>query len=73
MVPASHNNDGVLRMKDESMRKLSLAHDNIGHDIAEAKIASGAEKEMSVRDAVKLYRRGIICSLIMSLAVVMEG
>lgn len=55
------------------MRKLSLAHDNIGHDIAEAKIASGAEKEMSVRDAVKLYRRGIICSLIMSLAVVMEG
>ena len=73
LVNIDHRNDGVLRVKDDSVRRLSQAHNNIGQEIADAKQASNAEKSMSVRDSIKLYKKAICFSLIMSLAVIMEG
>ena len=73
VVPVDHQNDGVLRVKDESVRRLSHSNAATGQDLADAKLASSAEKAMSVRDSIKLYRKGICFSLIMSLAVIMEG
>lgn len=73
LVPADHKNDGVLRVNDDAVRRLSELHDGIGLEFNEAKGASSAEKDMSVRDSLRLYKKGICFSLIMSLAVVMEG
>lgn len=66
-------NDGVLRVKDESIRRLSQAHNGIAHEQEEAKLATAQEKAMTVRQAVRLYKKAICFSLAMSLAVVMEG
>lgn len=68
-----HHNDGVLRVNDDAVRRLSQVHDNIGKELSDAKDASSAEKGMSVRDSVRLYKKAICFSLIMSLAVIMEG
>lgn len=73
MINIDHRNDGVVRVNDDAVRRLSRAHDNIGQEIADAKGASSAEKGMSVRNSVKLYKKAICFSLIMSLAVIMEG
>ena len=73
LVPADHQNDGVLRVNDDAVRRLSQAHDGSGQELSDAKGASSAEKEMSVRDSLRLYKKAICFSLIMSLPVVMEG
>lgn len=73
LVPVDHHDDGVLRVKDASVRRLSRASENIGQELSDAKDASSAEKSMSVRDSIRLYKKGICFSLIMSLAVIMEG
>lgn len=70
LVSVDHHEDGVLRVKDASIRRLSQAHAEVGQELANAKQASTAEKAMSVRDSIKLYKKGICFSLIMSLAVV---
>lgn len=73
LVSVNRNNDGVLRATDDTVRRLSQAHDGIGREAADAKHATDAEKNLSVRQAVRLYKRAICFSLVMSLAVVMEG
>lgn len=73
LVNVDHRDDGILRSKDESVRRMSHAHEGIGQEIADAKLASNAEKAMSVRDSIRLYKKAIGFSLIMSLAVIMEG
>lgn len=73
LVSVSHNNDGVLRASDDVVRRLSQAHDDIGKETLDARNATNAEKSLSVRQAVRLYKRAIGYSLVMSLAVVMEG
>lgn len=73
LVPVDHHDDGILRVTDDSIRRLSKANASIGQEITDAKDASNAEKAMSVRDSLRLYKKGICFSLIMSLAVVMEG
>lgn len=65
--------DGVVRVPDESIRRLSAAHANMGTEQKEARLATDVEKGMSVRQAVRLYKKAIIFSMIMSMAVVMEG
>lgn len=72
-VASKSHNDGVLRANDDVVRRLSQAHDNIGKETADAKNATQAEKSLSVRQAVRLYKKAIGFSMIMSLAVVMEG
>lgn len=73
LVNVDHHDDGVLRVDDAAVRRLSQVHDNVGQELANAKEASNAEKNMSVRDSIRLYKKAICFSLIMSLAVIMEG
>lgn len=73
VVSYSRGNDGVVRVPDESIRRLSAAHTNMGREQADARLAADAEKSMTVRQAVRLYKKAIMFSMIMSLAVVMEG
>lgn len=73
VVEVNRDKDGVLRVNDDAMRRLSQIHDNVGKEISDAKAASSAEKSLSVRDSVRLYKKAICFSLIMSLAVIMEG
>ncbi|KAF2031106.1 MFS alpha-glucoside transporter-like protein [Setomelanomma holmii] len=71
----SHTNvdDGFVRVRDESVRRLSVANANIGREQADAKAAFEAEKAMTVPQAIRLYKKAILFSMAMSLAVVMEG
>ena len=73
MVNVDNRNDGVLRVDDDAVRRMSMSNDNIVHDVANAKGASNAEKDMSVRRSLRLYKKAVCYSLIMSLAVIMEG
>lgn len=45
----------------------------MGQEQAEAKAGFDAEKHMTVRQAIRLYKKAILFSMAMSLAVVMEG
>lgn len=73
VVEVDRSKDGVLRVNDDAMRRMSQLHDSVGKQISDAKAASNAEKSLSVRDSVRLYKKAICFSLIMSLAVIMEG
>ncbi|KAK5106520.1 hypothetical protein LTS08_000639 [Lithohypha guttulata] len=71
---ASNGNDGgVVRMNDNTFRRLSQANPSIGQQVNEIELATATEKSLTIRQAVRLYKRAICFSLIMSLAVVMEG
>jgi len=73
VVTIERRDDGVARVNDDAVRRMSLAHNNIGQEIEDAKSASRAEKNMSVRDSLRLYKKAVCFSLVMSLAVIMEG
>lgn len=73
LVNVERSNDGVLRVNDDAIRRLSQAHNDIGQQTADAKFATEQEKSLTIRQAVRLYKKAICYSLIMSLAVVMEG
>ncbi|KAF1359526.1 sugar transporter [Lizonia empirigonia] len=65
--------DGTVRVNDDALRRLSVTHTNIGQQQEGARLATEAEKTMTVRQAIRLYKWAIIYSMAMSLAVVMEG
>jgi MFS transporter, SP family, general alpha glucoside:H+ symporter len=65
--------DGILRINDETFRRLSQADGGFLRDQAGAKRAEAFEKSLSVRQSLRLYRKAVIFSMFMSLAVVMEG
>lgn len=65
--------DGTVRVNDDAMRRLSAVRTNIGQQQEDARLATNAEKTMTVRQAIRLYKWAIIYSMAMSLAVVMEG
>ena len=73
VVSHARMNDGIVRVRDDSIRRLSVAHANIGQEQADAKAAFNAERAMTVRQAIRLYKKAILFSMAMSLAVVMEG
>lgn len=73
VVEVKRANDGVLRVNDNAMRRMSLARENIATEVHDARGHTEREHAMSVRDSVKLYKKAIIFSLILSTAVVMEG
>lgn len=72
-VTVTRDNDGVMRVNDDAFRRLSQAQANLGQDQFDAKLANDNEKSLSIMQAIKLYKKAICYSLIMSLAVVMEG
>ena len=67
------HNDNVLRVRDTHMRKMSVADPNIAALTLEAKAATYSEKNMSLKVALKLYKKAMIFSVIFSTAIVMEG
>jgi uncharacterized ion transporter superfamily protein YfcC len=67
--PHTHMNDGMFCAKDQRSPDATYAK----KDEAEARAAFNSEKAMTVRQAIRLYRKAIIFSMAMSLAVVMEG
>jgi len=72
-VQVERANDGVARINDESIRKLSIINPQVVQEFEEAKKAVEKEHELTVRDALKLYPKAIIFSIIFSSAVIMEG
>lgn len=62
IVPVDRVDDGVLRVNDGAMRKLSQANATIGTEIKDARVAADVEHNMSVRDSLKLYKKGIAFS-----------
>ncbi|KAF3040148.1 hypothetical protein E8E12_009179 [Didymella heteroderae] len=73
VVSHEHVEDGTVRVNDDAMRRLSVVRTNIGQQQEDARLATNAEKTMTVRQAIRLYKWAIVYSMAMSLAVVMEG
>ncbi|RMD42774.1 hypothetical protein DV735_g2333, partial [Chaetothyriales sp. CBS 134920] len=73
VVEVNREADGVIRVKDDAMRKISQSNAQAADEIAEAREAREKEGSLSVRDALKLYPKAIFFSIIFSTAVIMEG
>lgn len=73
VIQVDRADDGVARINDESMRKLSTVNPAVVAEFQEAKDAANKEHELSIRDAIKLYPKALMFSIIFSTAVVMEG
>lgn len=73
VVSVDRSNDGVLRIDDEEVHLMSNANPDIAARKAGARHATDKEHDMTVRDALKLYWKGVSFSLLFSLAVIMEG
>lgn len=73
VVQVDRADDGVARLNDSAMRKLSTDNPDIVQAFEEAKDATAGEHELTIRDAIRLYPKAIAFSLIFSTAVVMEG
>jgi len=73
VVAVERPDDGVLRVDDEAIRRMSVSVPEIAALTEEAKNATSREHSMTIRDAVKLYPKAIMFSVAFSTAVVMEG
>jgi MFS family permease len=73
VVQVDRAQDGVARIQDSAMRKLSTVNPAIVQEFEEAKAATAGEHELTIRDALRLYPKAIAFSIIFSTAVVMEG
>lgn len=71
VVSVDRSNDGVLRIDDEEVHLMSNANPDIAARKAGARHATDKEHDMTVRDALKLYWKGVSFSLLFSLAVIM--
>lgn len=63
----------TLHIPDEVFRKVSVSNPDFGGLQADSKDATDFETTMSVREGLKLYKKGIGWSIILSTAIVMEG
>ena len=70
VVQVERADDGVLRLGDAAVRKMSQVNAQIVDEFEEAKRAADIEHELTVRDAIKLYPKAICFSLIFSTAVI---
>ena len=73
MVSHMPVDNGAVRVTDEAFPRHNAVCTSIGQQQEDAKIATGVEKAMTVRQALRLYKWAVIYSMAMSLAVVMEG
>lgn len=65
--------DDTVRVNDDAIQRLSVVRTDMGQQQEDARLATNAEKALTVRQAIRLYKWAIIYSMAMSLAVVMEG
>ena len=70
---AGQQNENVLNMQDETLRKMSIAVPNLAELSADAKAGAEAERKMTFREGVRLYPLAMFFSFGLSLAVIMEG
>ncbi|KAF2627819.1 MFS general substrate transporter [Macroventuria anomochaeta] len=63
----SHTTVGTVCVNDEAIRRLSAVRTNIGQQQEDARLATDAEKTMTVRQALRLNKWAIICSTAMTL------
>lgn len=71
-VVSSHHDD-VLRATDTNIRKLSVNIPDLADLTLEAKQATESEKNMSLKQAFRLYKKAMLFSVLFSTAIVMEG
>ena len=72
VVEVERVDDGVLRLDDAAVRKMSAVNASIVDEFEEAKQAAEKEHELTIRDAIRLYPKAIAFSLIFSTAVVVS-
>lgn len=72
-VMASHLDANTVGIDDEVLLKMSEAIDNFGEVTQNAHAATDFEHNMTFSDALKLYPKAIGFSVILSLAIIMEG
>jgi SP family general alpha glucoside:H+ symporter-like MFS transporter len=73
MVSHTYGDGDIVVPRAPSIRRLSIEHGNNATNQANAKSAFDTEKTVTVRQAIRLYKKAIMFSMAMSLAVVMEG
>ncbi|ERF71410.1 hypothetical protein EPUS_07438 [Endocarpon pusillum Z07020] len=73
VVDIARPDDGVLRINDEAIRRMSVANPDIRNINQEARNATENEQNMTPRQDLKLYPKAVLFSIIFSTAVVMEG
>lgn len=73
VISQDHVDDGAVRISDVAVPRLDVTHTSIRQQQEDARLATEAEKTMTVRQAIRLYKWAILYSMAMSLAVVMEG
>lgn len=73
VVQVDRQDDGVLRVMDTEVRRMSVANPEFANQTAEARSATDREHRMTVSQAFKLYPKAIAFSLIFSTAIIMEG
>ena len=69
----TRKDDLVDAPRNGSVRRLSVGNAATGAEQTDARAAFDVEKHMTVRQALRLYKKAVLFSMIMSLAVVMEG
>lgn len=73
VVRVETRNDGVLRVADDNIRKMSVINNDLANQTADAKAATDREHNMTLRECFRLYPKAIAFSLIFSTAIIMEG
>lgn len=70
---AAQQNENVLNMQDETLRKMSVAVPNLAELSSDARAGAESERRMTFREGCRLYPKAMFFSFGLSLAVVMEG
>ena len=73
IVAVETRHDNVLRVLDTNIRKMSVNNTTFANEAADAKAATEREHNMTVRQALRLYPKAVMFSLIFSTAIIMEG
>lgn len=73
VVSVERANNEVARVEDDAFRSMSVSNPDIAAQTAEAKHATDNEHNLTVRNALKLYPKAVMFSLLLSTAVIMEG
>jgi MFS transporter, SP family, general alpha glucoside:H+ symporter len=72
VVQVERADDGVIRVDNDAIRKMSQVDPAIVDQFEEARLASEGEHALTIRDAFKLYPKAIGFSFLFSTAVVVS-
>jgi SP family general alpha glucoside:H+ symporter-like MFS transporter len=72
-IAASHLEGDTVGISDEILLKMSKNIDNFGEITENAQAATDFEHQMTVGQALRLYPKAIAFSVVLSLAIIMEG